>query len=418
MSTEFIVDFQCLQCGAPAELKETTRLFACQYCGVKSYLVPRGEFQYVLPSRVPAGLETIYFPYWHVQGVIFVCDESLSIGSAVVNEVIQATPSEYFPVDLGFKAQVMKVTFPGPETKGQIFYPDTTRNEVVDFIKSEFPCGYHSEFIGFTDIIYAPFYIQDDTLWDGISKRRVDKFWDVDIEVTPEMVDDLGPAENLQQDLKFIPTLCPNCGWDMDCAEDSFLLGCRHCNVFHKPQWDGLKKLGLAHLPGDSKTSIYLPFWRIQAEVEQFQLNSFADLIKVANLSKPVRPEDQERPFYFWVPAFRVDSHLFLQIAKHVTLCQPRGELNRSIPDVTTYPVNLHMSEALKSLKTVFADFVGLKEKNFPLLEDIGVKPKRIALVFIPFQTMGSEVVSQEYRVQVNLRLLEHYSKAPIRTSG
>ncbi|MFC1580368.1 hypothetical protein ACFL4N_05585 [Thermodesulfobacteriota bacterium] len=418
MNTEFIVDFQCLQCGAPAELKETTRLFACQYCGVKSYLVPRGEFQYVLPSRVPQGLETIYFPYWHVKGVIFVCDGSLSIGSAVVNEILQATPSEYFPPDLGFKAQVMKVTFPGSETKGQIFYPDTTRDEVIDFIKSEYPSGYHSEFIGFTDIIYAPFYIQDETLYDGISRKRVDKYWDVDIEVTREMVDDLGPAEKLQQDLKFIPTLCPNCGWDMDCAEDSFLLGCRHCNVFHKPQWDGLTKLGLAHLPGDSKTSLYLPFWRIQADVEQFELTSFADLVKVANLTKPVGPKDQERTFYFWVPAFRVDSHLFLQIAKHVTLCQPQGELVRTIPDVASYPVNLHMSEALKSLKTVFADFVALKEKNYPLLEDIAIKPKRIALVFLPFQKMGSEVVNLEYRVQVNRRLLEHYSTTPITDIG
>ena len=212
MNTEFIAEFQCLQCGAPAELKETTRLFACRYCGVKSYLVPRGEFQYVLPNRVPQGKETIYFP-----------------------------------------------------------------------------------------------------------------------------------------------------------------------------------------------------FWRIQADMGQLQLASFADLVKVANLTKAVRPEDQKRTFYFWVPAFRISSHLYLQIAKHVTLCQPQGNLERTIPDVTTYPVNLPMSEALKSLKTVFADFVALKEKNFPRLEEIAIRPKKLALVFLPFQLLGSEVVNPDYRVQVSRRMLEHF---------
>jgi hypothetical protein len=45
---EFLIEYQCPQCGAPAILTETDRLFTCQFCRVKSYLLPGDYFRYVL----------------------------------------------------------------------------------------------------------------------------------------------------------------------------------------------------------------------------------------------------------------------------------------------------------------------------------------------------------------------------------
>ena len=44
---------QCPQCGAPADLEETDRLFACPFCRVTSLLLTRDYFRYVLPARNP-----------------------------------------------------------------------------------------------------------------------------------------------------------------------------------------------------------------------------------------------------------------------------------------------------------------------------------------------------------------------------
>ena len=58
--TSFIIEHQCPQCGAPAELEETDRLFQCGYCRVKSYLTIPDYFRYTLPHHAPAGKELIY----------------------------------------------------------------------------------------------------------------------------------------------------------------------------------------------------------------------------------------------------------------------------------------------------------------------------------------------------------------------
>ena len=63
MSNEVIVEFDCPQCGAPAGLEETSRLFVGDYCSVKSYLVPQAGYHFVLPSRAPEDKTIIYFPY-------------------------------------------------------------------------------------------------------------------------------------------------------------------------------------------------------------------------------------------------------------------------------------------------------------------------------------------------------------------
>jgi hypothetical protein len=411
MKNELVVEFQCPQCGAPANLKETSRVFICKYCHVKSYLIPRQGFQYVLPSRGPDNRETIYFPYWRFRGVLFICDYVYSIHAEVIDETLQATESDSFPFDLGSKIKLLKIRFTGPDTKGRIFVPTISLDEAVNRLKTNYPSDYHSEFIGSLDLIYAPFYVHDGTLYDATYNKRVDAYWDKKIKMTKDVVNKLPPTASLQQKVKFVPTLCPDCGWDTDCARDSYLLACRNCSSFWKPQWEGLKRLGLSYLPGEPETALYLPFWRVRADITKIQLDTYADLIKVANLFKPLREDYAQTDFHFWIPAFRISSHLYLQIAKRVTISQPRGQLEHMMPEAPAYPVTLPMTEAQKSLKTLLADFISFPEVNYPKLGGIKIKPKRSTLIYLPFHAAGSEFIHPEYKVRVSRRTLEHFRK-------
>ncbi|MGD8519782.1 MAG: hypothetical protein PVF56_01450 [Desulfobacterales bacterium] len=420
MDHEFIVEFECPQCGAPASLEETSRLFACKFCGVKSYLVPREVFHYVLPSRAPEGMEIIYFPYWRLKGVLFICALDCCVYSEPIDLLYQAAPSDLFPPTPGFKAHIMKMRFAGQDVKGRIFEPTIASEDIIEQLIEEYAAGfqeefqtdgvfYHETFVGLLEIIYAPFYIHDDTLYDGVSNEPVTVYRYDPMLIDEELVVTLPAEKCFNQEIKFIPTLCPYCGWDMDGARDSHLLACKNCNSFYKPRLADIIKLGVGFMPADANTALYLPFWRLRADISGIQLATFGDLIKMANLIKVVTENEGQRKFYFWIPAFKIASKLFLQIATHVTLCQPHMNVKRSIPDVPVYPVTLPISEALKCPKTVIANFIAFKEIHFPKLDWIEIAPKGLALIYLPFQALGSEFVHPDYKVRVTNKTLEHH---------
>ena len=72
---------------------------------------------------------------------------------------------------------------------------------------------------------------------------------------------------------------------------------------------------------------MYLPFWRIKAGVSGIDLDSYADLVKIANLPKAMQENWNDVPFYFWAPAFKIRPKVFLRLANNVTLAQPRERL-------------------------------------------------------------------------------------------
>lgn len=270
---------------------------------------------------------------------------------------------------------------------------------------------FYSEFIGIREIIYAPYYVHDDTLYDGITHKRVDRFDEEMIVVDDPMLNELPPATGLKQNAAFSPTLCPNCGWDMDCAPDSYILGCSNCNTYYKPQKGKIKKIGIAFLPAEFEAAIYLPFWRLRAAVKGANLDTYGDLIKTANLIKVVPEEDRQRPFHFWIPAFKIASKLFLQIATRVTLAQPHGKLARAIPVVPVYPVNLPVSEIMKFPRTLISNFIAFKEIHYPRLSQMKIHPQRLALIYLPFQALGSEFVQPDYKVRIGKPTLAHFRR-------
>ena len=66
-----VIEHQCPQCGAPVLLEETDRLLACEFCRVKSYLMPKRFFRYMLPNAAPEDRDLVYAPYWRFKGMLF-----------------------------------------------------------------------------------------------------------------------------------------------------------------------------------------------------------------------------------------------------------------------------------------------------------------------------------------------------------
>jgi hypothetical protein len=89
----------------------------------------------------------------------------------------------------------------------------------------------------------------------------------------------------------FHPTLCPNCGWDMQGRRDALVLHCKNCESMWQASKQGMTRVNVAHLPGpEDESTVYLPFWRIKADVSGIDLNTYADLVKAANLPKVASP--------------------------------------------------------------------------------------------------------------------------------
>jgi len=403
-SINLLIEHQCPQCGAPAVLKETDRLFVCQYCKVKSYLLQKDFFHYMLPSIAPAGKDLLFFPYWRIKGMFFSCD-SEEIQHRFIDVSHRAVESRHFPISLGLRSQTLKLQFVSPETKGRFLRPNLPFEKVMRIIEKRFddfqPSPVlHRSHIGETlSLIYSPYYIEgkiyDAVLDTPISSKLADDF-------------DTGLFEGDRPDwsTQFIPCLCPSCGWDLEGGRDALVLGCRNCNSLWQPGRKGHKNLKFVHIPGAGDDIIYLPFWRIKAEISGIELETYADLAKIANLPRVAQPGWNDIAFYFWALAFKVPPHIFLNLARAITLSQPQEKLARELPGGSLYPVTLPVKEAVESLKINLASFMIPVEKRLPELPYIEIKPKSYLLVYIPFYEKHHEFIQPQFHMAINKKLL------------
>ncbi|MDP2643310.1 MAG: hypothetical protein Q8P24_00055 [Desulfobacterales bacterium] len=394
-SFQLNIDYQCPQCGAPAVLEETDRLFECAYCRVKSYLVPRGIFQYRFADcRPAASRELLFFPYWRFKGALFSCT-SQGIEHRIMDLTCQAFQSPDFPVSLGFRSQVLRLQFLSDDIPGTFLKPEVSINQALGLFKKRFTGAlddpaWHESFLGETSsLIYAPFYVQDHKIHDGILDRAVSG------RLPEEFRADRLAAITPEKSLRFFAALCPNCGWDLEGRRDALVLLCFNCESAWKTSRQGLRHVSCAHLPaqGERAGSLYLPFWRISAKVTEIQLDSYADLIRVANLPQPGREKWGQAPFYFWSPAFKIRPRMFLRLSRALTLAHPPEGLVPQIPAGRLHPVNLPLAQAAAGLKVSLAGFSTPKNVPSGLLKEAQITPKSFSLVYVPFADEHHEYV-------------------------
>ncbi|MBW2539702.1 MAG: hypothetical protein JRE27_08870 [Deltaproteobacteria bacterium] len=399
-SSNFLIEHQCPQCGAPAILNETDRLFTCEYCRVRSYLIPTDFFRYVLPNIAPKNKNLIFLPYWRFKGMLFSCLPG-GIKSRFVDVSHRAVDSRYFPISVGLRSQALKLKFVSPETEGRFLYPGQSFENVIDISTNRFnqslpgPILYQS-YIGETrSLIYSPFYV-DDRLYDAVLNRPVASARgdDVDLERYP------GGRPDWR--IRFIPTLCPICGWDLSGERDALVLNCMNCDSVWQPSKYHFERLNFAHIPGSGENIMYMPFWRIKAEISEINLDSYADLVKVANLPKAVQDGWENVHFYFWSLAFKIRPRTFFGLARNMTLSQPRNTLVTQLPKGRLYPVTMPITEAAESLKIILSGFIKPQKLLLSRLPKITIKPESFMLVYIPFNEKHHEFVHRELKLAIN----------------
>jgi ribosomal protein L37AE/L43A len=403
--SDILIEHQCPQCGAPAILKETDRLFACEFCRVKSYLFQKDFFRYMLPNSAPKNKDLLFFPYWRFKGMIFSCVED-GIKHRFIDFSHQAVESSYFPISVGLRSQALKLNFVTPESKGYFLKPTQPFKNVMNIFNHRYSIAlpnpvFHQSHIGETlSLIYSPYYANDKIV-DAILNKPV----------SPKLPDDFD-ATLFQGGcpdgrINFIPTLCPDCGWDLEGRRDALVLNCKNCNSVWRPTANGFKKLKFAILPANQKNVIYLPFWRIKADVTGITLNSYADLVRIANIPKAIQKKWEDLEFRFWALAFKVRPQVFLRLARNITLAQPQEKLVGRLPDTRLHPVTLPIEEAIESLTLNLAGFMKPQKDLFPILRDITIKPKSYLLVYIPFIEQHHEFVHPEFHLSINKNQLE-----------
>jgi hypothetical protein len=405
--TAFIIEHQCPQCGAPAELEETDRLFRCGFCRVSSYMTTRKVFRYVIPHQAPADKELIYFPYWRFKGMLFWClPRGIENRFADVSQ--QAVPSIHFPSSVGFRSQTQKLRFATGDLPGRFIKPHITLDDFLTSVDERFSGRLpkpilHRDQIGETfSLVYSPFYVQD-KIMDAVINEPL---------TFGGNADDLSPVLDRSEDptwpITFVPAICPQCGWDLKGQRDALILSCGNCHSLWRARQGRLQGIKGAHVPATDDNCMYMPFWRIEADISQIDLATKADLIKIANLPKVAQPGWDREPFYFWSPAFKVRPQVLLTYATNITVNQPSLELTAGPPKGRLLSVNMALQEAAQSLKLLLAGLIRPRERMIETLADIQVTARRAMLVYLPFREGHHEYVHDGFRLAINKNLLAH----------
>ncbi len=396
--TDFLVEHQCPQCGAPILLEESDRLVACRFCRVKSYLIQKKYFRYLFSHNAPETEEIIYVPYWRFKGSLFSSTPG-GVKHRFLDFSYLAVKSDFFPITLGFRSQALKLRFATPKTPGRFFESMLSLEDAMGIFgrrSAENPSQtvFFREYIGETlSVVYSPFYVKG-RIMDAILNKPASG-------ISSDGFDpDRYSMDAPDWPLVFVPTLCPDCGWDLEGDRDSLALLCRNCESVWFPKGKGLEKIGFATLAGSG--NLYLPFWRIKAAVGGIALSNYADLVRLANLPVAPRPDHAETEFHFWSAAFKVPPKTFLRLNGNLTIAQPKRELARELPSKAAYPANLSISEAVESLKINLAEFARPRQRMLPLLSSITIKATGAILVYVPFEEGHHEYVNKDFALTIN----------------
>jgi len=408
MRLSWEIELQCSQCGAPISLEETDRLLTCSYCHVKLYLWTPSQFCYCLPALKASSENLIFIPYWRFKGVAYSVIP-FEVRNRMLDATLLASSHRMLPATLGIKPQALKLRFASGEIQGTFIKPQMSLQEAVMLIQKQFQVlegsllnqpPFHREFIGeLGSLVFFPVFVRNGAIVDGILGKVIGPEKDLVLDEAPS-----GIPEHWQ--IRPMSTLCPNCGNALKGGRESILLFCTICHVAWNPSSGRLVAGKFEVVPGKGGSSVYLPFWRMRVAVTGITLKSYADLARVANLPKMIQSEWEGQEVYFWIPAFRVHPSLFLRLSKQMTLFQPVEKTEAVLPNAHLHPVTFSEESAAASLKIHLANLLTKKKDIFPRFHEITIEPVESTLVFIPFTSIGCELVHPQLRIGLHRQTL------------
>ena len=342
--SNFQIEQQCPQCGAPIIIDETDRILSCKFCRTRVYLATEDHFRFYIPPA--EGItETIYFiPYWRLKGLSYTLEET-NISYKYFDANFLSFDLSSLPYSLGLRPQALKLKFVGGNGGMGKFIASSynKREALLNNFRTHTVRSHQQEiFIGETvSVIYTPIYCANGCIYDAVLKTPLfPKIADAEIE--PALAS--APVEKWQ--IKFIPLLCPNCGADLPGEKDALIVFCPNCNSAWNPSDKNFTKVNFSIWREERADVIYLPFWQMKVNVTGIQLETYDDLIKVANLPKAPTEAWKHTPFYFWTPAFKINPSLFLRWCRQLTVTPAPADLSADFSAKNIYPATLPVSES------------------------------------------------------------------------
>jgi len=306
---------------------------------------------------------------------------------------------------MGLRAQAMRLAFVSPHTVGRFLEPALSLQDILKRQEVRFKTEmagrktYHQSHVGeVLSLIYSPFYI-DTQVVDAVLNRPVsgsppDSFMNTLPESGP-------PVWQMQ----FLSAICPSCGWNLSGERNAIVLTCANCNSAWQPVGSSLKQIPVGFYPDDS-ADLFLPFWRIKADVSGIPLSTYADLAHLANLPRVMQKGWNQVEFRFWSLAFKLSPKAFLSLSIRMNLTQPSGDLKSGNPSGSIYPTTLSVTEAVDTLKTSLAGMMKPAETGFTKLPQIHIKALRFVLVYLPFRSGHHEWLQPDYNIAINKNML------------
>lgn len=427
--SNFQIEQQCPQCGAPIILDEADRILSCKFCRTRVYLASEDVFRFYIP---PADgiTEPIYFiPYWRIKGLSYSLVErnmnnivnkenhgivfSYGISSTIKTFDVS---NKYFdinflsldynllPHSLGLRPQSMKLKFVGSSEKEGKFikFSSTARETFLTNYQRNTGSVHKTIFIGETaSVIYSPFYCANNRVYDAVLKKPLD-LQQRDMEVEKTLVS--APDEKWR--VEFLPLLCPNCGADLPGEKDALIVFCNNCNSAWNPSNKNFAEIKFFTCPDSEQNITYLPFWQLKVKVTGFQLETYADLIKMANLPRADSKKWTETPFNFYAPAFKLNPALFLRWCRQLTATPPPNNLIRELPLSKIHQVTLSVNEALESSLLTMVSLISNKSYIAEMISSSNFTLEDSSLVLHPFKMKAGELIHTKLGFPMDINAL------------
>jgi hypothetical protein len=411
----FRIEHQCPQCGAPIVLDEETRFFACKFCRVKSCISQTGFARYMFARSslamshpdAPDDESLVFLPYWRFKGCCYTCTrQGVSHRFQDISALALEGSFPNLPLSLGIRSQALTLKQVTPHTRGRFLRPADASTILAQVsgrpmaVKQSLNTGF-SEHIGETlSLIYSPFYTKSSRLVDAILNQPTRASVSTHIRL------DSLPGCRPEKQTVFLPGICPDCGWDLEGANDSLILICKNCSTLWKPRGRQLAKIKSRCARPGSGSDVMVPFWKMSAGISGLSLSSMADLARLANLPRGARQEWEHRDLFFWAPAFKVRPRIFLSLASRITVGQPDPDLDRKIPGNRHVPVTLPSDEAVQSIRITLAGLARPRTEVVPALVDLKITPVRAMLVFLAFEDQVHDYVHTGLKTGINKNAL------------
>jgi hypothetical protein len=141
---------------------------------------------------------------------------------------------------------------------------------------------------------------------------------------------------------------------------------------------------------------------------EGIALNTYADLIRLANLPKAMNPDFESVLVYFWSSAFKVNPALYLRWSRQMTVYQPQGKTTTTFAGAPCYPVTLASREAVEGMKITLAELVVDKRLIYPSLETMRLSADEILLVYHPFLVGSRDLIHETMHLTLDRAALNY----------